>query len=108
MWNCPAVAWADTTQGESLEEALGALAGAGQLALVAEARLPMQELVHCRLYCPTCGAVHVDEGEHAGFNHAVHGCMTCHGRFQSPVPYVGVPETPRVPVRVSREWGPSR
>ena len=40
MGDCPAVAWADTAQGEMLEEALGALAGAGQLALVAEARLP--------------------------------------------------------------------
>ena len=108
MWNCPAVAWADTTQGESLEEALGALAGAGQLALVTGASLPGEELVHCRVYCPTCGTVHVDEGEHAGFNHAMHVCMTCHSRFQSPVSCVGVPEVPRVPARVSRERGPSR
>ena len=102
------VAWADTTQGESLEEALGALASAGQLALVAAAKLPVEEPMHCRLYYPTCGAVHVDEGKHAGFNHAVHVCMTCHGRFQSPVSCVGVPEVPRVPARVSRERGPSR
>ena len=64
--------------------------------------------MHCRLYCPPCGAVHVDEGEHTGFNHAVHVCMTYHGSFRSPVSCAGVPEVPRVPVRVSRERGPSR
>ena len=67
----------------------------------------MQDLLFCRVDCPTCGTQHVDAGCHAHFNHDVHVCMQCKGRFESAVHCVGVANAPVTPARVSHECGPS-
>ena len=98
------MSWVDTAGGQSREQQLHDLAGAGQLASTVEADLndTALNLLHCRVDCPTCGTQHVDTGCYARFNHRVHVCMACNGRFESATPCVGVLGVTSMPPRVSR------